>query len=177
MMSTTDAGANTMQKEVVSLLEFVRTGSLGDLSLGDEMRSFGQRFGPPTSWEPRWENYFPAIWMYGDVQVFMEEIELGKIVLSYILIQPGYRRTNQVIGGGRLRLAADGIEPYMSLPAFLELMDSNGVAHEDARRAGLKPGVGAFLALNKTTFATFWHEDEDRRMGELQLSAIEVSRQ
>ena len=162
-----------MSRTRVSMLDFIRTGTLKGIGVGSEMRACGELLGPPEVWEYKWENYFPAIWCYGDVQIYMEEKEPGNIYVSYMMIMPGSsRRDNKIAGRRGLALSPGGLESCMLFAPFMALMESNGIKCEDAFNKYLKPGVRAYIRLNGKTYATFLSDENDESV--LWLSALEA---
>ena len=151
-----------MNKIRVSLLDFIRTGTLKEIGVGSEMRACGELLGPPEAWEVKWDFYFPSLWYYGSVQISMEENEPGKVYVRAISIRSRSGRLDKIAGGRGLALSPDGVESCMRLEPFIALMESNGIEYEEVSSGYLTPGLSAYICLSGKTFAVFQSDEEDK---------------
>lgn len=102
--------------ENISLRDFVETGCIGGIKIGDTLRALGMTFDAPEYWEANWSDKIPLMWVYGDVEFILEPDLADVGVVSAIVVKPGQAHEGVLQGFGALAMSDDGL----AFPATVE---------------------------------------------------------
>ncbi len=129
-----------------SLLDFVKTGEIGPIHIGQERGDVLSSIGKPNLWGTEEHMVLATIWRYGDIEIYFNDNKVDMIFSDH---------DNLNDGGNSIKIDSWGIKRDLNIVSFQKKLQDQGVSFKSKHHSSKVDVI-----VNESSLFTFYEQKD-----------------